>query len=81
MDAGNALVELIKPLVRATKRVGADAELGGFGGIFDLKAIGYTDPLLVGCTDGVGTKLRVANDVGIHDLVGWQESSLRAAKC
>ena len=70
VDAGNALVDSIKPHVRATRRVGADAEIGGFGGVFDLKAVGYRDPILVSGTDGVGTKLRVAVDVGIHDLVG-----------
>ncbi|KAF8846187.1 phosphoribosylamine--glycine ligase [Paxillus ammoniavirescens] len=70
VDAGNSLVESIKPYVRATKRVGSDAEIGGFGGVFDLKAVGYKDPLLVSGTDGVGTKLRVAIDTGIHDFVG-----------
>ncbi|KAG0704389.1 phosphoribosylglycinamide synthetase [Suillus ampliporus] len=70
VDAGNALVEAIKPYVRATKRSGADVEIGGFGGIFDLKATGYKDPVLVSGTDGVGTKLRVAVDAGIHHLVG-----------
>ncbi|KAF5323578.1 hypothetical protein D9611_005721 [Ephemerocybe angulata] len=70
VDAGNALVEAIKPLVRATKRSGADVEIGGFGGVFDLKATGYKDPVLVSGTDGVGTKLRLAVDVGIHDTVG-----------
>ncbi|KAI0275171.1 aminoimidazole ribonucleotide synthetase [Gloeopeniophorella convolvens] len=70
VDAGNELVEAIKPFVRATRRTGADAEIGGFGGVFDLKAAGYTDPLLVSGTDGVGTKLRVAVDAGIHDTVG-----------
>lgn len=70
MDAGNALVEAIKPYVRATRRTGADAEIGGFGGVFDLKATGYQDPVLVSGTDGVGTKLRVAMDVGLHDFVG-----------
>jgi phosphoribosylaminoimidazole synthetase len=70
IDAGNALVEAIKPLVRATRRPGADAELGGFGGLFDLKAAGYRDPVLVAATDGVGTKLRVAIDTGILDTVG-----------
>ncbi|KAG6886983.1 hypothetical protein C0992_001335 [Termitomyces sp. T32_za158] len=70
VDAGNDLVEIIKPYVRSTRRTGADAEIGGFGGIFDLKATGYRDPVLVSGTDGVGTKLRVAVDVGIHDLVG-----------
>ncbi len=70
VDAGNALVEAIKPYVRSTRRSGADAEIGGFGGIFDLKATGYVDPVLVSGTDGVGTKLRVAVEAGTHDLVG-----------
>lgn len=70
VDAGNALVEAIKPMVKTTRRTGADGEIGGFGGVFDLKAAGYKDPVLVSGTDGVGTKLRVAVDVGIHDLVG-----------
>ncbi|KAE9400537.1 aminoimidazole ribonucleotide synthetase [Gymnopus androsaceus JB14] len=70
VDAGNSLVEAIKPYVRSTRRKGADAEIGGFGGVFDLKATGYTDPVLVSGTDGVGTKLRVAVDAGIHDTVG-----------
>lgn len=77
VDAGNSLVEAIKPLVRATRRPGADAEIGGFGGVFDLKAVGYTDPVLVSGTDGVGTKLRVAMDAGIHDSVGTSPSLLR----
>ena len=72
VDVGNALVEAIKPYVRSTRRPGADAEIGGFGGVFDLKAAGYTDPLLVSGTDGVGTKLRIAIDAGIHDTVGTQ---------
>ncbi|KIK70812.1 hypothetical protein GYMLUDRAFT_148778 [Collybiopsis luxurians FD-317 M1] len=70
VDAGNSLVEAIKPFVRSTRRSGADAEIGGFGGVFDLKATGYSDPVLVSGTDGVGTKLRVAMDIGIHDTVG-----------
>ncbi|KAJ7675374.1 aminoimidazole ribonucleotide synthetase [Mycena rosella] len=70
VDAGNSLVETIKPYVRSTRRPGADGEIGGFGGVFDLKAAGYIDPVLVSGTDGVGTKLRVAVDVGVHDLVG-----------
>ncbi|KAF9076069.1 aminoimidazole ribonucleotide synthetase [Rhodocollybia butyracea] len=70
VDAGNALVEAIKPFVRSTRRTGADAEIGGFGGVFDLQAAGYKDPVLVSGTDGVGTKLRVAVDAGIHDTVG-----------
>lgn len=70
VDNGNALVEAIKPIVKATRRVGADGEIGGFGGAFDLKAAGFRDPVLVSGTDGVGTKLRVALDVGIHNTVG-----------
>ncbi|MFI4977006.1 MAG: phosphoribosylformylglycinamidine cyclo-ligase [Caulobacterales bacterium] len=70
IDAGNALVEAIKPLARATRRPGADAALGGFGALFDLKAAGYADPLLVSTTDGVGTKLRLAIETGMHDSVG-----------
>jgi len=56
IDAGNRLVDLIKPMVRATARAGADAEIGGFGGLFDLKAAGFKDPVLVAATDGVGTR-------------------------
>jgi phosphoribosylformylglycinamidine cyclo-ligase len=70
IDAGNALVEAIKPLVRSTRRAGADAEIGGFGGLFDLKAAGYRDPILVAATDGVGTKLKVAIETGIVGSVG-----------
>jgi phosphoribosylformylglycinamidine cyclo-ligase len=70
IDAGNALVERLKALVRATRRPGADAEIGGFGGLFDLKAAGYSDPVLVAANDGVGTKLRIAIETGIHDTVG-----------
>ncbi|HRK24502.1 MAG TPA: phosphoribosylformylglycinamidine cyclo-ligase [Beijerinckiaceae bacterium] len=70
IDAGNALVEAIKPLVRATRRTGADAEIGGFGGLFDLKACGFKDPVLVAANDGVGTKLKIAIDAEIHDTVG-----------
>ena len=68
--AGNALVKAIGPLAKSTRRPGADAELGGFGGFFDLKAAGYTDPLLVAANDGVGTKLKLAIDSGRHDTVG-----------
>jgi phosphoribosylformylglycinamidine cyclo-ligase len=68
--AGNALVKAIGPLARSTRRPGADAELGGFGGFFDLKAAGYTDPLLVAANDGVGTKLKLAIDTGKHQGVG-----------
>ena len=70
IDAGNALVEAIKPLVRATRRTGADADLGGFGGLFDLKAAGYRDPILVAANDGVGTKLKIAIDTGRHATIG-----------
>jgi phosphoribosylformylglycinamidine cyclo-ligase len=68
--AGNALVKAIGPLARATARPGADVALGGFGGFFDPKAAGYTDPLLVAANDGVGTKLKLAIDAGKHDGVG-----------
>ena len=67
---GNALVRAIAPLARATRRAGADAELGGFGGVFDLKAAGFTDPLLVAANDGVGTKLKLAIEWDRHDGVG-----------
>ncbi|KAJ3190027.1 hypothetical protein HDU85_000318 [Gaertneriomyces sp. JEL0708] len=70
IDAGNLLVEKIKPLVKATRRTGTDAELGGFGGLFDLKAAGYSDPVLVSGTDGVGTKLMIAQAVNKHDTIG-----------
>jgi phosphoribosylaminoimidazole synthetase len=70
IDAGERLVEAISPLARMTARAGADAALGGFGGIFDLKAAGYRDPLLVSGTDGVGTKLKIAFDTGRHGTIG-----------
>jgi phosphoribosylformylglycinamidine cyclo-ligase len=70
IDAGNRMVELIKPLVRATARRGADAEIGGFGGLFDLKRAGFADPVLVAATDGVGTKVKIAIETGIHDTIG-----------
>jgi phosphoribosylformylglycinamidine cyclo-ligase len=70
VPAGNAFVKAIAPLVKATARKGADAELGGFGGFFDLKAADYRDPLIVAATDGVGTKLRLAIDGGCHDHIG-----------
>jgi len=70
IDAGAALVDRIKPLARATRRPGADAALGGFGALFDLKAAGFSDPLLVTTTDGVGTKLKIAIETGQHDTVG-----------
>jgi phosphoribosylformylglycinamidine cyclo-ligase len=70
IDAGNRMVDLIKPLVRATARPGADAEIGGFGGLFDLKRAGYTDPILVAANDGVGTKVKIAIETGRHDTIG-----------
>ncbi len=70
IDAGNAMVDQIKPLVRATRRPGADAEIGGFGGLFDLKAAGFKDPILVAANDGVGTKVKIAIESGIHHTVG-----------
>lgn len=70
IDAGNALVRAIAPLVKATARPGADAAIGGFGGLFDLKAAGFNDPILVAANDGVGTKLKIAIETGIHDTVG-----------
>ena len=70
IDAGNRLVEAIKPLAKATSRSGVMAGLGGFGGFFDPKAAGYTDPVLVAATDGVGTKLKVALHADVHDGVG-----------
>jgi phosphoribosylformylglycinamidine cyclo-ligase len=70
IDAGARMVELIKPLVRATRRRGANAEIGGFGGLFDLKAAGFADPILVAANDGVGTKVKIAIESGIHDTVG-----------
>ena len=70
IDAGNLMVEKIKPHVRSTRRPGADGEIGGFGGLFDLKAAGFADPVLVAANDGVGTKLKIAIDAGIHDTVG-----------
>jgi len=70
IDAGNALVKAIAPLAKSTRRAGADADLGGFGGFFDLKAAGFDDPLLVAANDGVGTKLKLAIDSGKHDSVG-----------
>ena len=70
IDAGNALVDAIKPAVRSTRRPGADGEIGGFGGLFDLRAAGFTDPVLVAANDGVGTKLKIAIDTGNHSTIG-----------
>ncbi len=70
IETGDALVDAIKPLARSTDRSGTMGSLGGFGALFDLKAAGYTDPVLVSSTDGVGTKLRLAIDTAMHDAVG-----------
>ena len=70
IDAGNSLVERIKPAARATDRPGTMGGLGGFGALFDLKAAGFVDPILVVATDGVGTKLKIAIDTGIVDTIG-----------
>ena len=70
IEAGDALVDAIKPLARATSRAGVLGGLGGFGALFDLKAAGFTDPILVSTTDGVGTKLKIAIETGIHETVG-----------
>ena len=70
IDAGNRMVELIKPLVKATARPGADAIIGGFGGLFDLKRAGFKDPVLVAANDGVGTKVKIAIETGIHATIG-----------
>ena len=85
ITAGNDLVDLIKPLAKSTRRRGADAALGGFGGLFDLKACGFKDPVLVAANDGVGTKLRLAIDAGIHrgvgvDLVAMRSFTLMATR-
>lgn len=70
IDAGNALVDKIKPLAKRTMRSGVMSGLGGFGGLFDLKAAGYKDPILVAATDGVGTKLRIAIETGQLETIG-----------
>ena len=70
IDAGNALVQAIKPLAKSTVRPGADADLGGFGALFDLKRAGFKDPILVAANDGVGTKLKIAIDTGRHATIG-----------
>ncbi len=70
IDAGNKLVDIIKPFAKSTKRIGADSNLGGFGALFDLKKCNYQDPVLVSSTDGVGTKLKVAIEVGNHAIIG-----------
>ncbi|HKN26705.1 MAG TPA: phosphoribosylformylglycinamidine cyclo-ligase [Roseiarcus sp.] len=70
IEVGNRLVDRIKPMARATRRPGADAELGGFGSLFDLKAAGFVDPILVAANDGVGTKVKIAIESGIYDTIG-----------
>lgn len=70
IDAGNALVEAIKPAVKSTARAGSNPDIGGFGGLFDMKAVGFKDPVLVAANDGVGTKLKIAIEAGIHHTVG-----------
>ena len=70
IDAGERLVKAIGPLAKSTIRPGAEGSLGGFGGLFDLKAAGFRDPILVSGTDGVGTKLKIAFETGIHDTIG-----------
>ncbi|MCX7900282.1 MAG: phosphoribosylformylglycinamidine cyclo-ligase, partial [Methylocystis sp.] len=70
IDAGNRLVDMIRPAVRATRRRGADGEIGGFGGVFDIKAAGFKDPLLVAANDGVGTKVKIAIESGLHATIG-----------
>src|SRR6201981_3018208 len=70
IDAGNRLVDLIKPMVRATARPRTDAEIGGFGGLFALEAAGFKAPVLVAATDGVGTKVKIAIETGLHDGIG-----------
>ena len=70
IEAGNSLVENIKPLAKSTVRSGCTADLGGFGALFDVKAAGYIDPILVSGTDGVGTKLKVLG-TGQYSLWGW----------
>ena len=85
ITAGNDLVDLIKPLAKSTSRKGANVALGGFGGLFDLKACGFKDPVLVAANDGVGTKLKLAIDSGIHrgvgiDLVAMSVNDLMATR-
>ena len=70
IDVGNRVVDRIRPFARATRRPGAGAELGGFGGLFDLKAAGFVDPILVAANDGVGTKVKIAIESGVYDTIG-----------
>jgi hypothetical protein len=84
IDAGNELVNRIKPIVKATKRIGSDSVIGGFGGLFDINAAGFKDPIIVSGTDGVGTKLKVAQNYGKHDTIGelrTREGQSSAATC
>lgn len=81
IDAGNELVNRIKPIVKATKRIGSDSVIGGFGGLFDLKAAGFKDPIIVSGTDGVGTKLKIAQNYGKHDTIGEALSLLSFWEC
>ena len=70
IEAGNSLVQRIKPFVKATRRSGADGEIGGFGGLFDLKAAGFRDPVLVAGIDGIGTKIKIAQAAKRYDTIG-----------
>jgi phosphoribosylformylglycinamidine cyclo-ligase len=70
IDVGNRIVDRIRPFARATRRAGAGAELGGFGGLFDLKAAGFVDPILVAANDGVGTKVKIAIESGLYNTIG-----------
>jgi phosphoribosylaminoimidazole (AIR) synthetase len=80
IDTGNALIQKIKAAVRSTRRPGAEAEIGGFGGLFDLEAAGYGNAFLVAGIDGVGTKLKIASALRKHHSVG-RNPRLRATKC
>lgn len=70
VEAGNEFIKLIKPIVKSTRLLGADAEIGGFGGIFDMKCLNYKDPLIVSSTDGVGTKLKLSIMLNKYDTIG-----------
>src|ERR1700710_832883 len=70
IDAGNETVERIRSAVRSARRPGADGEIGGFGGLFDLKAAGFKDPILVAASDGVGTKVKISIETGLHAGIG-----------
>src|ERR1700727_2424419 len=81
LDAGEALVARIAPAARATSRPGAGADLGGFGGLFDLKAAGFRDPVLVAANDGVGTKVKIASETGFFDRIGGDRGSCGESGC